>query len=85
MVNGRLVKSDGKLVGVDLAAVRREIEATVDHLRGELGEQAWAAGMYPDQAATERLENPYQYTDFRSDTTTVAREEAFLEQLEEGR
>ena len=52
---------------------------------GELGEQAWAAGMYPDQSATERLENPYQYTDFRSDTTTVAREEAFLEQLEEGR
>src|SRR6185312_1492273 len=55
VVNGRMVKSDGKLVGVDLAAARREIENTVGYLRSELGEQAWAAGMYPDQAATERL------------------------------
>jgi adenine deaminase len=84
VVDGRVVKSDGKLVGVDLAAARREIENTVGYLRSELGEQAWAAGMYPDQAATERLENPYQYTDFKSDTTTIAREDAFREQLEEG-
>jgi adenine deaminase len=84
VVDGRLVKSDGKLVDVDLAAARREIENTVGYLRSELGEQAWAAGMYPDQAATERLENPYQYTDFKSETTTIAREDAFREQLEEG-
>jgi hypothetical protein len=41
--------------------------------------------MYPDQAAVERLENPYQYTDFKSETTTVAREEAFRAELEDRR
>ena len=83
VVNGAVVKSEGKLVGVDLAAARREIDDTVGYLRAELGEQAWAAGMYPDQAATERLENPYQYTDFKSDTTTIAREDEFRQQLDE--
>jgi cytosine/adenosine deaminase-related metal-dependent hydrolase len=83
VVNGRLVKRDGKLVGVDLPAARREIENTVEYLRGELGDEAWQAGMYPDQAATERLENPYQYTEFKSETTTIAREAALEEQLEE--
>jgi adenine deaminase len=85
VVNGALVKRDGRLVDVDLAAVRREIEATVEYLRSELGEPAWRAGMYPDQAAVERLENPYQYTDFKSETTTVAREEAFRAELEDRR
>ncbi|WP_052307719.1 amidohydrolase family protein [Nakamurella multipartita] len=85
VVNGALVKRDGRLVDVDLAAVRREIEATVEYLRSELGEPAWTAGMYPDQAAVERLENPYQYTDFKSETTTVAREEAFRAELEDRR
>jgi hypothetical protein len=81
VVTGRIVKQNGRLVGVDLAGVRREIENTVEYLRGELGDDAWAAGMYPDQAATERLENPYQYTDFKSETTTVARADALREEL----
>jgi 5-methylthioadenosine/S-adenosylhomocysteine deaminase len=40
VVNGRVVKFDHKLVGVDLAKARRAIDETAGYLRGELGEQA---------------------------------------------
>ena len=41
LVDGRVVKRDGALVGVDLAAIRRQVEATIDHLRSVMGEEAW--------------------------------------------
>jgi cytosine/adenosine deaminase-related metal-dependent hydrolase len=69
LVDGRLVKHEHRLVGVDLAAIRREVESTVEHLRSTLGEQAWAKGMNPDVPATTILDNPYTYTDYASDTT----------------
>ncbi len=72
VVNGRIVKHEGALVGVDLPAVRRTVEATVDHLRGALGEEAWAQGMNPDLPTNEVLDNPYQYTDYKSDSTRDA-------------
>jgi cytosine/adenosine deaminase-related metal-dependent hydrolase len=78
VVDGRVVKSDGKLVGIDLAPVRREIEDTVAYLRGELGEEAWATGMNPDLPTTEVLDNPYQYTDYKSDSTHAGGEERVL-------
>lgn len=62
LVNGRVVKRDGKLVGTDLAAARAKVEATVDFLRETLGEEAWARGMNPDVPAAELFDNPYQYT-----------------------
>src|SRR6476646_6608531 len=48
LVDGRVVKSDGKLVGADLAAARSAIESTVDYLRSDMGEETWVAGMNPD-------------------------------------
>ena len=81
LVDGRVVKHAGRLVGVDLAAVRSDIDATVDHLRSALGEQDWAAGMSPDLPSRELLDNPYQYTDFKSEVTHTARQDAFEEQL----
>ena len=69
LVDGRIVKQDHRLVGVDLAAVRRDVEATVEHLRGALGDEAWAGGMNPDVPATKILDNPYTYTDFRTAST----------------
>jgi cytosine/adenosine deaminase-related metal-dependent hydrolase len=69
VVNGRVVKYDGSLVGVDLPAVRRAVEATVDHLRSAMGEEAWAQGMNPDLPTSQVLDNPYQYTDYKSDST----------------
>lgn len=69
LVNGKVVKYAGELVGVDLAALRRTVGATVDHLRAALGEEAWARGMNPDVPQTTILDNPYTYTDFHTART----------------
>jgi 5-methylthioadenosine/S-adenosylhomocysteine deaminase len=69
LVGGRVVKHEHRLLGVDLGAVRAEVEATVDHLRGELGDEAWEQGMHPDVPVTQMLDNPYTYTDYRSGST----------------
>ena len=64
VINGRVVKRDHKLVGVDLAAARRNVEATVDYLIGQMGREAWEKGMYPNIPETKIQENPYTYTDW---------------------
>ncbi|KAB1926340.1 amidohydrolase family protein [Micromonospora noduli] len=64
LVGGRVVKRDGRLVGVDLAAARASVAATIDHLRETMGEEAWQRGMNPDVPETAILENPYQYTEW---------------------
>ncbi|GAA0277914.1 amidohydrolase family protein [Cryptosporangium japonicum] len=69
LVDGKVVKSDGKLVGIDLGAARSAIESTVEYLQATLGEEAWAAGMNPDIPETKVLDNPYTYTDYRSSST----------------
>ena len=68
MVGGRLVKQDGRLSGVDLAAARAKVDATVGFLRETLGEEAWQRGMNPDIPETSVLENPYQYTKWDAGT-----------------
>ncbi len=65
LVDGRVVKHDHRLVGVDLAAARREVEATVEYLRSTLGEEAWQQGMNPDIPETKVFDNPYTYTAYR--------------------
>jgi len=77
LVDGRIVKRDHRLVGADLAAVRRTVESTVDHLRSALGEDAWTQGMNPDLPHDDVLDNPYQYTDYKSDSTRDARGSVF--------
>jgi len=69
LVDGRSVKSEHRLVGVDLAGIRREVEDTVEHLRSTLGEEAWVKGMNPDIPETKVLDNPYTYTDYASGAT----------------
>jgi 5-methylthioadenosine/S-adenosylhomocysteine deaminase len=69
LVNGRVVKHDHRLVDVDLPAVRRRVEATVEHVRAELGDEAWLQGMNPDIPETKVLDNPYTYTEYRSAAT----------------
>ncbi|MCV2490625.1 amidohydrolase family protein [Geodermatophilus sp. YIM 151500] len=80
VVDGRVVKYDGALVGIDLAAVRREVESTVEYLRSELGEEAWQQGMFPERpdAEAEILENPYQYTDYKDESKRAGGEERVL-------
>ncbi len=69
LVDGRVVKYRHRLVGVDLDAIRREVESTVDHLRATLGEDAWTKGMNPDVPETKVLDNPYTYTEYRTAAT----------------
>jgi 5-methylthioadenosine/S-adenosylhomocysteine deaminase len=64
LVNGRVVKHEHQLVGVDLAAARRDVERTIDHLIGEMGEDAWHKGMNPDVPQTKVMDNPYTYTEW---------------------
>jgi 5-methylthioadenosine/S-adenosylhomocysteine deaminase len=64
MVGGKIVKKDGRLVDTDLAAARAKVEATVDYLRGELGEEKWQEGMNPQIPESEMFDNPYQYSDY---------------------
>ncbi|MEU3642227.1 amidohydrolase family protein [Lentzea sp. NPDC034063] len=70
IVDGRIVKRDHKLVGVDLGSIRTQVSDTVDHLRTQLGEEAWAKGMNPDVPESKVLDNPYTYTEYRGDTRT---------------
>ena len=69
LVNGRVVKHDGRLVGIDLAGARREVDETVSYLRSTLGEEEWQKGMNPDIPESKVLDNPYQYTDYQSSAT----------------
>jgi cytosine/adenosine deaminase-related metal-dependent hydrolase len=62
LVNGKIVKRDHKLVGVDLAAARAEVGRTIEHLRSTMGEEAWTRGMNPDVPETKVRDNPYTYT-----------------------
>jgi 5-methylthioadenosine/S-adenosylhomocysteine deaminase len=62
LVNGRVVKHNHRLLGVDLSAARRTVSETVDYLRGQLGEEAWAEGMHPEIPESRVVHNPYTYT-----------------------
>ncbi|MEU7678966.1 amidohydrolase family protein [Micromonospora taraxaci] len=64
LMGGRVVKRDGRLVGVDLATAQAKVASTIDHLRETMGEEAWRRGMNPDIPETAILENPYQYTEW---------------------
>src|SRR3954452_25282103 len=68
VVNGRVVKHDHKLVGIDLTSVRRAVDETVEFAMRELGDRDWVAGMHPDVPDTQVYENPYQYTEYRGRT-----------------
>ena len=67
VVDGRVVKRDGALVGVDLPAIRSQVESTIEYLSSVMGAEAWEKGMNPDVPETALAENPYQYTDYKSD------------------
>jgi 5-methylthioadenosine/S-adenosylhomocysteine deaminase len=69
VVNGRVVKSEHRLVDADLDKARRVVGSTVEYLQGQLGPEEWDNGMHPEVPETELLDNPYQYTDFHSAET----------------
>src|SRR5690242_8898643 len=61
LVDGRVVKFENRLVGIDLAAARRAIEDSIEYAQREIGD-AWVDGMHPEIPETEILTNPYMYT-----------------------
>jgi 5-methylthioadenosine/S-adenosylhomocysteine deaminase len=69
LVDGRIVKQDGRLTGDQLGTAKDAVAQTVEHLRSTLGEETWAAGMNPEVPEVSILDNPYQYTDYSSGTT----------------
>jgi cytosine/adenosine deaminase-related metal-dependent hydrolase len=69
IVDGRVVKHEHRLLGVDLAGARAQVERTVEHLRSTMGDEAWEKGMNPDIPSAKVLDNPYTYTDYRSNAT----------------
>jgi cytosine/adenosine deaminase-related metal-dependent hydrolase len=77
LVDGKVVKHEHRLVGADLPAIRSTVEATVEHLRSSMGEEAWLAGMNPALPDQEVLDNPYQYTEYKSESTREARGSLF--------
>jgi 5-methylthioadenosine/S-adenosylhomocysteine deaminase len=80
LVDGKVVKHEHRLVGADLADLRRRLESTVSYLVDAMGEEAWNAGMNPSLPEDDKvLDNPYQYTDYRSDATRGARGSVFGE------
>ncbi len=64
LVNGRVVKRDGKLVGIDLGRARQAVEETVEFAMRELGQESWRGGMHPEIPERIILKNPYQYTEW---------------------
>jgi 5-methylthioadenosine/S-adenosylhomocysteine deaminase len=64
IVDGRVVKQDGRLAGIDLAHARKAVEETVEYAAATLGDEKWAEGMHPEIPETTLLENPYQYTEW---------------------
>ncbi len=63
MVDGKVVKHDHRLLGIDLAAAKRVVTQSVEHAHSQMGEQAWQEGMNPAQAEVELIDNPYTYSD----------------------
>jgi 5-methylthioadenosine/S-adenosylhomocysteine deaminase len=64
LVNGRLVKHEHRLVGVDLGGAKAAVGRTVEYARSTMGEEAWQDSLTPELPVAERVPNPYTYTDF---------------------
>ena len=87
IVNGRVVKRDAQAgrrrPGRGARARSRRPSTTC---AATMGEEAWQQGMNPDDArGREVLDNPYQYTDYKSDSTREARGTIFGEPGSGGR
>jgi 5-methylthioadenosine/S-adenosylhomocysteine deaminase len=74
LVNGRVVKFDHQLAGIDLDRAKEAVTATVDYARAQMGEQAWQESMEPEIPETELIPNPYTYSEYRGDGVAIQRD-----------
>jgi hypothetical protein len=61
VIDGNILKSERKLVGIDVAAARSATEKTVSYLADSVGEDAWIEGQNPELSERQINENPYKY------------------------
>ncbi|MHB1208389.1 MAG: amidohydrolase family protein [Acidimicrobiales bacterium] len=61
VIDGNIVKHEHRLINIDLAKAKNVVEETVEFLADSLGEEAWNAGMHPDLAPKQIIDNPYHY------------------------
>ena len=64
LVDGKVAKHEHRLIGVDLPAAKTAVAATVEYARSTMGEQAWHDSITPELQTTDRIPNPYTYTDY---------------------
>jgi hypothetical protein len=69
LVNGEIVKHNHKISDAAVKKNKAEIENTVSYLQSEMGDEAWHAEMTPEIPESKVMDNPYTYTEFRSDET----------------
>lgn len=69
LVNGEFVKSEHKISDSAVKKNRADIENTINHLTSEMGEEAWKQEMRPEIPESKVMDNPYMYTEFRSNET----------------
>ena len=62
MVDGKVVKHNHRLLGVDLVKAKQAVMKTVECAMAHMGEQAWTEAMNPERAVVELIDNPYTYT-----------------------
>jgi len=63
VINGKVVKHDHRLLGIDLAGAKQAVAKTVEYARTQMGEQAWNEAINPAKAVVELIDNPYTYTE----------------------
>ena len=72
VVNGEVLKHAHKLQptpAAALASAKQEVSRTVDYARSTMGEDAWRESLTPEIPTTQRIPNPYTYTDYDGGTT----------------
>jgi hypothetical protein len=61
MVDGRVVKYDHRLRGINLEQAKKAVASTVEYAHSHMGESAWQEVMNPEQTKVDLLDNPYTY------------------------
>jgi len=69
LVDGQVVKQNHKISDKALRKNKADIAGTVEYLQSEMGDEEWHQGMTPEIPESKVMDNPYTYTEFRSDDT----------------
>ena len=71
LVNGKVVKHEHKLVGIDLDRARAAVAETVEYAHRTIGDPGWQECMNPDIPEHAAIANPYTYSEYRGEGVAV--------------